>query len=114
MTPPMRASVFFASSDVSSLNSRQSGRIEEKILTCFTCPHIITCGMPSSCRISMSLPSAPAISNGSAGANCLDFGRGFLFDRDHNHSRSRALAPLPARAPGSVRFPRSSRMRIAI
>ena len=41
-TPPISASVFLASSDASSLTKRQSGTIEEKILTCLTCPHIIT------------------------------------------------------------------------
>src|SRR5689334_11250127 len=58
-TPPIRASVFFASSDISSLAKRQSGTMDEKILTCFTCPHIITWRIPSCLQISISLPRAP-------------------------------------------------------
>ena len=34
--------------------------MEEKILACFTCPHIITCVMPSCWQMSISLLSAPS------------------------------------------------------
>ena len=47
MTPPIRPSVFFEGSEASSLTRRQSGRMEEKILACFTWPHMITSVMPS-------------------------------------------------------------------
>ena len=41
MTPPIRPSVFFEGRLASSLTRRQSGVMEEKILACFTCPHIL-------------------------------------------------------------------------
>ena len=59
-TPPISASVFFSRSDASSLNSRQSGRIEEKMLACFTCPAIMTSVMRSSLQISISRLSWPS------------------------------------------------------
>ncbi len=58
-TPPISASVFLAGSDASSFISRQSGRIEEKMLACFTWPAIITSRTPSAFRISISRPNCP-------------------------------------------------------
>ena len=47
MTPPIRPSVFFEGRVASSLTRRQSAAMEEKILACFTWPHIMTSVMPS-------------------------------------------------------------------
>ena len=60
MTPPISPSVFCEGSEASSLTSRQSGTIDEKILACFTWPHITTSVMPSFFRMSISLLSCPS------------------------------------------------------
>src|SRR5579883_3050322 len=60
ITPPISPSVFFEGSVANSLTRRQSGRIDEKIFACFTCPHIITSVMPSCLQMSMSLLSWPS------------------------------------------------------
>ena len=59
-TPPINASVFFCFRPASSFTSFQSGRMDEKILACFTCPAIITSVMPSSFRISINRESWPS------------------------------------------------------
>ena len=46
-TAPISESVFFAGSENSNFASLQSGRIELKILLCFTCPAITACFTPS-------------------------------------------------------------------
>ena len=46
-TAPISESVFFDGSENSNFASRQSGRIELKILLCFTCPAITACFTPS-------------------------------------------------------------------
>src|SRR6266436_1511289 len=46
-TAPMSASVFLRGRENSSLASFQSGRMELKILLCFTCPAITACVTPS-------------------------------------------------------------------
>ncbi len=56
----MSASVFFSLSEASSLNRRQSGRMEEKIWACLTCPAMMTSSMPSRLRMSMSRLSSPS------------------------------------------------------
>ena len=60
MTPPIRPSVFFDGRVASSLSRRQSAAMEEKILACFTWPHIMTSVMPSRLQMSISLPSWPS------------------------------------------------------
>jgi hypothetical protein len=51
--------VFFARSDVSTFSRRQSGRMDEKMLACFTCPAMISSVSCSSLRISISRLSWP-------------------------------------------------------
>ena len=66
----------------SSLTRRQSGRMEEKILACFTWPHIMTSVMPSCFRMSISLLSWPREIQWQRGGQRFDFRRGFLLDGD--------------------------------
>jgi len=60
-TAPINASVFFRGRANSSLASFQSGRIELKILLCFTCPAITACATPSRCSNSIVLESSPKL-----------------------------------------------------
>ncbi len=59
-TAPISESVFLCMSPASSFTSRQSGRIDEKIFACFTCPAIMICVMPSLLQISISRLSSPS------------------------------------------------------
>src|SRR5713101_1719707 len=60
-TAPMRASVFLRGSENSSFASFQSGRMELKILLCFTCPAITACVTLSWCIRSMVLLNSPRL-----------------------------------------------------
>ena len=46
-TAPINESVFFRGNENKSFASFQSGRMELKILLCFTCPAITACVTPS-------------------------------------------------------------------
>src|ERR1035438_9975123 len=89
--PPISPSVFFQGSVASSLASRQSGRIDEKILACFTWPAITTSVMPSSLRMSISLLSCPSESQCQWGASVSTSDRnrrknpGMLHLAGHHH-----------------------------
>src|ERR1700739_4881010 len=60
-TAPISESVFFRGKAKSSFASFQSGRIELKILLCFTCPAITACRTPSLCISSIALLSSPRL-----------------------------------------------------
>src|ERR1700722_8104435 len=60
-TAPISESVFFRGKAKSSLASFQSGRIELKILLCFTCPAITARFTPSLCINSIALLSSPSL-----------------------------------------------------
>src|SRR6266481_3334001 len=60
-TAPISESVFFRGKANSSLASFQSGRIELKILLCFTCPAITARFTPSLCISSIALLSSPRL-----------------------------------------------------
>src|SRR5258708_7559076 len=60
-TAPISESVFFRGKAKSSLASFQSGRIELKILLCFTCPAITACFTPSLCINSIALLNSPRL-----------------------------------------------------
>src|SRR6266481_3188645 len=60
-TAPISESVFFRGKAKSSLASFQSGRIELKILLCFTCPAITARFTPSLCISSIALLSSPRL-----------------------------------------------------
>src|SRR5580704_9859297 len=60
-TAPISESVFFRGREKSSLASFQSGRIELKILLCFTCPAITARFTPSLCINSIALLSSPRL-----------------------------------------------------
>src|ERR1700739_2029792 len=60
-TAPISESVFFRGKAKSSFASFQSGRIELKILLCFTCPAITACRTPSLCINSIALLSSPRL-----------------------------------------------------
>src|SRR5215468_2609723 len=60
-TAPISESVFLRGSANSSLASFQSGRMELKILLCFTCPAITARCTPSRCINSMALLSSPRL-----------------------------------------------------
>src|SRR5258706_3276002 len=60
-TAPISESVFLRGSENSSFASFQSGRIELKILLCFTCPAIMARLTPSLCIKSMVLLNSPRL-----------------------------------------------------
>ena len=60
-TAAISASVFFRGRENKSLANFQSGRIELKILLCFTCPAITACVTPSWCIKSMVLLNSPRL-----------------------------------------------------
>ncbi len=77
--------MFFSLREVSSLNSRQSGLIEEKMLTCFTCPVIITSETPSRLKMSISFPSCPMLIQWKEVRQLREFRRGFVLDGNNDH-----------------------------
>ena len=103
LTPPISASVFFDGSAASSLTSRQSGRMEEKIFACFTWPAIMTSVMPSACRSRSACSAAPSEIQWQRGAERLHFRRGLLLDRDRDHFMPESRARFRARGSGSGR-----------
>ena len=58
-TPPISESVFLFGNEASIFISRRSGRIDEKMLACFTCPAIMIWVIPSVFRILISFPNSP-------------------------------------------------------
>ena len=111
-TPPISASVFFCGSEASSLTSRQSGTMREKILACFTCPDIMTSVMPSSLQMSISLLSCAERDPVAARGQRLDFRRGFLLDARSRPPRGPACARSRAPASGTGRCRRSWRVAV--
>ena len=77
-TAPISESVFFRGSENSSFASFQSGRIELKILLCFTCPAITACVTPSWCSKSMALLNSPRLTQCSRLAQFVQFRRSFF------------------------------------
>src|SRR5580700_6440103 len=69
-TAPISESVFLRGNENKSFANFQSGRMELKILLCFTCPAITACVTPSLCIRSIALLNSPRLTQCNRLAEC--------------------------------------------
>ena len=86
-------------------HSRQSGRMDEKMLACFTWPAIMTSLMPSRLRISISRLELAERDPVAARRQLLDFGRRFLRGSPTATTSSPALRAVSSASSGNRPLP---------